>query len=260
MKQKLLLLAAVFFGVMAFMLTFQQINQEKRKIQAATTDVAVLQLVKDIAENEPITEDAIRGVKIKMYSAQLSASRHIPYSQKNLIINRKAQLSIPRGKILQWNDLQNAVSGGKDGLTRLIQPGYRAVSIAVDQTDPVLLVQDPGVNSGLEGDHQGLDIGPQVIDPPAGGSQDQKFPASQSHGKPYGDLRIRGVFDRVIFPYGHIRLIAVIISDLPAYAVKIPYNVAGHDLVTVEEFHPLVHPDDILIFFFCKQGEDKFFL
>ena len=137
MKQKLLLLAAVFFGVMAFMLTFQQINQEKRKIQAATTEVAVLQLVKDIAENEPITEDAIRGVKIKMYSAQLSASRHIPYSQKNLIINRKAQLSIPRGKILQWNDLQNAVSGGKDGLTRLIQPGYRAVSIAVDQTASV---------------------------------------------------------------------------------------------------------------------------
>ena len=137
MKQKLLLLAAVFFGVMAFMLTFQQINQEKRKIQAATTDVAVLQLVKDIAENEPITEDAIRGVKIKMYWPQPPASRHIPYSQKNLIINRKAQLSIPRGKILQWNDLQNAVSGGKDGLTRLIQPGYRAVSIAVDQTASV---------------------------------------------------------------------------------------------------------------------------
>ena len=50
MKQKLLLLAAVFFGVMAFMLTFQQINQEKKKIQAATTEVAVIQLVKDIAE------------------------------------------------------------------------------------------------------------------------------------------------------------------------------------------------------------------
>ena len=65
MKQKLLLLAAVFFGVMAFMLTFQQINQEKKKIQAATTEVAVIQLVKDIAENEPITEDAIRGAKIK---------------------------------------------------------------------------------------------------------------------------------------------------------------------------------------------------
>ena len=37
MKQKLLLLAAVFFGVMAFMLTFQQINQEKRKIQDRIT-------------------------------------------------------------------------------------------------------------------------------------------------------------------------------------------------------------------------------
>ena len=55
MKQKLLLLAAVFFGVMAFMLTFQQINQEKRKIQAATTEVAVLVVTRDIAENEPIT-------------------------------------------------------------------------------------------------------------------------------------------------------------------------------------------------------------
>lgn len=137
MKQKLLLLAAVFFGVMAFMLTFQQINQEKRKIQAATTEVAVLVVTKDIAENEPITEDAIQGKKIKMYASQISASRDIPYSSKNMIINRRAQLPIEKGKILQWNDLQNSVSVGRDGVTRLIQPGYRAVSIAVDQTASV---------------------------------------------------------------------------------------------------------------------------
>ena len=137
MKQKLLLLAAVFFGVMAIMLTFQQINQEKRKIQAATTEVAVLVVTRDIAENEPITEDAVQGKKIKMYASQISASRDIPYSSKSMIINRRAQLPIEKGKILQWNDLQNAVSGGKDGLTRLIQPGYRAVSIAVDQTASV---------------------------------------------------------------------------------------------------------------------------
>ena len=137
MKQKLLLLAAVFFGVMAFMLTFQQINQEKRKIQAATTEVAVLVVTRDIAENEPITEDAVQGKKIKMYASQISASRDIPYSSKSMIINRRAQLPIEKGKILQWNDLQNTVSVGRDGVTRLIQPGYRAVSIAVDQTASV---------------------------------------------------------------------------------------------------------------------------
>jgi len=137
MKQKFLLLAAVFFGVMAFMLTFQQINQEKRKIQASTAEVAVLFLTRDIAENEAITEDALRGRKIKMYASQISASRYVPYSQKNLVINRKAQLPIEKGKILQWNDLQSSVSGGRDGLTRLIQPGFRAISISVDQTASV---------------------------------------------------------------------------------------------------------------------------
>ena len=46
MKQKLLLLAAVFFGVMAFMFTFQQINAEKKKIMESAMDVDVIRVVK----------------------------------------------------------------------------------------------------------------------------------------------------------------------------------------------------------------------
>ena len=50
MKQKLLLLAAVFFGVLAFILTFQQINSERAKIQATMQEVALLELKEDVAQ------------------------------------------------------------------------------------------------------------------------------------------------------------------------------------------------------------------
>ena len=82
MKQKLLLLAAVFFGVMAFMLTFQQINQEKRKIQAATTEVAVLVVTRDIAGKRADHRGRRQGKKIKMYASQISASATFPTPPK----------------------------------------------------------------------------------------------------------------------------------------------------------------------------------
>ncbi len=137
MRQKLLLLAAVFFGILAFMLTYQQINQEKRKVQAATTDVALLEVTRNIAENDVITPEDLRGVKVKRIASQISSSRDVPFSDRNLVIGRKAQFPIMKGQFLQWNDLQSTVSGGRDGVTRVIAPGYRAVSIAVDQTASV---------------------------------------------------------------------------------------------------------------------------
>lgn len=137
MKQKLLLLAAVFFGVLAFILTFQQINSERAKIRSTMQEVALLELKRDIAENEIITEDAIVVKKYQRAKSQLASSREVTADQKNLIIGRKALFQINKGSVLQWNDLQTSMAAGRDGANSVIRPGYRAISIPVDQTASV---------------------------------------------------------------------------------------------------------------------------
>ena len=128
MKQKLLLLSAVFFGVLAFILTFQQINSERRKIQATMQEVALLELKRDIAENEIITEDAILVKKYQRARSQLSNSREVTADQKNLIIGRKALFPINRGSVLQWNDLQTTMAAGREGANSVSSMSISAYS------------------------------------------------------------------------------------------------------------------------------------
>ena len=142
MKQKLLLLGAVFFGVLAFMFTFHQINIEKSKIHGEAQDVYLIQVTRDLGENEKITEDAIREIKIKRFSKE-AMGREIEYDRRNMVIGREVRSLIPAGTILQWTDLKTSFSSGRSGLTAQIRPGYRAISIPVDATSSVTGLVQP---------------------------------------------------------------------------------------------------------------------
>ena len=142
MKQKLLLLSAVFFGVLAFILTFQQINSERRKIQATMQEVALLELKRDIAENEIITEDAILVKKYQRARSQLSNSREVTADQKNLIIGRKALFPINRGSVLQWNDLQTTMAAGREGANSVIRPGYKGYLNIIEQSHNSIIIDN----------------------------------------------------------------------------------------------------------------------
>lgn len=139
MKQKLLLLGAVFFGVLAFMFTFHQINQEKSRIRGEAQDVYLIQVTRDLAENEKITEDAIREIKVRRFRGSMdsAAGREIEYDRRNMVIGREVRSLIQAGSLLQWSDLKTSLSTGRNGLTALIRPGYRAISISVDATSSV---------------------------------------------------------------------------------------------------------------------------
>ncbi len=137
MRQKLLLLAAVFFGVLAFMFTYHQINLEKQRIQGSVLDAAVVQATKDLAEGDKITEDNIRVVKVKRASNSMAMTREIPGDRRDTILDRQVQFHIPAGQTLEWTDLKSSMSSGRSGLTTLIPPGYRAIAIAVDSTGSV---------------------------------------------------------------------------------------------------------------------------
>ena len=142
MKQKLLLLGAVLFGVLAFMFTFTQINREKARLQGETYKVYLIQVVKNISEGEKITEDMIQKKLVQRFR-NARYDREIPFDRRSLVIGREVQSAISAGTLLQWSDLKVSLSSGKTGLTSLIRPGYRAISISVDATSSVTGLVQP---------------------------------------------------------------------------------------------------------------------
>ena len=136
MKQKLLLLTAVFFGVLAFMFTFQQINAEKRKIMESAINVDVIRLVRELTSGQKLKESDIAKYTVKRYAGS-AVSREIPWSQKDRILDLAVRSRIPANTILTWNDFEDNISPGQTGMSALVRPGFRAISIPVDTVSSV---------------------------------------------------------------------------------------------------------------------------
>ncbi|QSH42498.1 Flp pilus assembly protein CpaB [Lentisphaerota bacterium ZTH] len=142
MRQKLLLLAAVFFGVVAFVLTYQQIQAEKLRIQGQAEYTKVVKLTCDKASGEDLSSEDITSFELKRLRTPGMVYRDIPWSKRNLVIGRKLDVSLDKGRVLQWDDLRPA-SRTRFGLNAVIKPGFRAISIAVDATSSVTNLVQP---------------------------------------------------------------------------------------------------------------------
>ena len=99
-----------------------------------------------------------------------------------------------------------------------------------------------------------------MIDPSSCGAQDNKFLISQRHSKTDRNLGIGSVLYRIVLPYGHIRLILVIIPDLLSRTVKITHDIIRHDLMIVQELYALVHPDHTSVLLLLKNRKGQFFI
>ncbi len=151
MRQKLLLLAAVFFGVLAFMFTYHQINLEKQKIQGSAIDFWAIQVIKDMAEGDKLTDDNIRLIKTRRFANSPALSREIPGNKKDMVIDRQVQVPLAAGHTLEWTDLKSSIASGRSGLSALVRPGFRAISIAVDSTASVTGLIQPNNQVDLIG-------------------------------------------------------------------------------------------------------------
>lgn len=134
MRQKLLLLAAVFFGILAFIFTYQQISAEKAKIQQSTIQLDVVSLAKDISANEEIKAEHLVAKRISRFKDD-NLSAQIPWTHRNQIIGRKVTSGHEAGDVLTWHVIDIGAEGsGRTGLsTRINKDGdYVAVAIPVD--------------------------------------------------------------------------------------------------------------------------------
>ena len=131
MKQKLLLLIAVFFGIIAFVLTYQQLRQEKLKIRGQAVDRVVIRLTNAKNVGEKIMDEDIEAYTETRIKSGATFSRAIPWKNRRQIVGRELDRYIPGKTVLQYDDLK-AASRRVFGLNANIKPGMRAKAIAVD--------------------------------------------------------------------------------------------------------------------------------
>jgi len=131
MKQKLLLLIAVFFGVIAFVLTYQQLQNEKRKISGQAVTSRLIRLTVNKNTGEKISKNDIAAYTETRIKSGAVFSRVILWKDRNQIIGREVDSYIAKDTVLQYDDLKPA-SRRVFGLNANVKPGMRAKAIAVD--------------------------------------------------------------------------------------------------------------------------------
>lgn len=131
MKQKLLLLIAVFFGIIAFVLTYQQLQQEKIRIRGQAVSTRVIRLKCDKNAGEKVAAEDIEPYVETRIQDDAVSSRVIPWKNRQQIVGRELDSYLAKGTVLQYDDLK-AASRRVFGLNADVKSGMRAKAIAVD--------------------------------------------------------------------------------------------------------------------------------
>lgn len=135
MRQKFLLLGAVVFGLLAFVLSYQQLEAEKRRIIGDSETVVLIKLAVDKAPNEELQPGDLVRYPVRRSREMQSMSREIPWSEVSRVIGRQLETTMTAGQVLQSTDLKPMTQ--RQGFNGVIRPGMRAVAIPVDPVSSV---------------------------------------------------------------------------------------------------------------------------
>jgi pilus assembly protein CpaB len=152
----MLLVLAVVFGLLAFILTYQQIESEKRRIAGDSETAILIQVTRNMVEGETLTEKDVARYTVKRRREAMANSREIPWSQLYKVVNHKLDTSINRGQILQTTDLK--FGARRNGFSGIVQDGWRAVSIPVDPVSSVNNLIQPNDNVDVIGTFRFPDV------------------------------------------------------------------------------------------------------
>jgi pilus assembly protein CpaB len=149
MKQKLLLVAALFFGVLAFILTYYQIKIERDKALGAAQKVTLIKMKVAKVESDKIGINDLEAVETKRFIVNAKRNPEVEWKDRNDIIGKQLDVTVEKGEILKWYQIKTEKSGRGEGLAAIISKPregryYRAVSIAVDTTSSVTNLVKPG--------------------------------------------------------------------------------------------------------------------
>lgn len=135
MRQKLLLVAAVFFGALAFFLMYQQIRKEKEKALRGSREVALLAAKTDLIAGETLTRDKLVLARTRRFVSQRTAE--IDAADLDRVLGKTLAFNVRSGSVLYWQDIAGYGTDDEKGLSGIIAMGQRAISIPVDSTSSV---------------------------------------------------------------------------------------------------------------------------
>ena len=137
MRQKILMLAAVFFGVLAFIFTYQQIKQERSKIMNSAVRVRLIRMKADMSEGDKLMESDIEMFETMRF-ANAANTLEIPWDRRTDVIGSPLRSMVRKGDILTWRDFKQVFSkDDRTGLPAQTRSGWRAISIPVSQVTSV---------------------------------------------------------------------------------------------------------------------------
>ncbi len=137
MRQKILMLAAVFFGVLAFIFTYQQIKQERAKIMSSAVRVRLIRMKSDMSEGDKLMETDIEMFEGMRFAEAASSTLEIPWERRSDVIGSPLRAGVRRGDILTWRDFKQVFTKERTGLPAQTRSGWRAVSIPVSSVTSV---------------------------------------------------------------------------------------------------------------------------
>ena len=136
MRQKFLMLAAVFFGVLAFIFTYQQIKQERNKIMSSAVRIRLIRMKTDVAEGDKLMDSDIEVYEAMRYAGSAN-SLEIPWDRRSDVIGSPLRSMVRKGDILTWRDFKQVFTKDRSGLPAQTRSGWRAVSIPVSSVTSV---------------------------------------------------------------------------------------------------------------------------
>ena len=86
MRQKILMLAAVFFGVLAFIFTYQQIKQERSKIMNSAVRVRLIRMKADVSEGDKLMDSDIEMYEAMRFANAAANTLEIPWDRRSDVI------------------------------------------------------------------------------------------------------------------------------------------------------------------------------
>jgi pilus assembly protein CpaB len=137
MRQKILMLAAVFFGVLAFIFTYQQIKQERSKIMNSAVRVRLIKMKTDVSEGDKLMESDIEMYEAMRFANAAANTLEIPWDRRSDVIGSPVRSMVRRGDILTWRDFKQVFTKERTGLPAQTRSGWRAISIPVSSVTSV---------------------------------------------------------------------------------------------------------------------------
>lgn len=167
MKQKLLILGAVFFGIVAAVLTWAQLNEANAARASQMEEVFIIEASVHLNPGESIrSKDQFVTRKVQRLRNDSRKSREVPAEQLNRINGMKVRNEINVGSYLQWTDIESPYDPSAGFSSKIpANANVRAVTISVDAVSAVAGLIKPGDHIDLIGTFRFPDLkGDQAMD------------------------------------------------------------------------------------------------